>query len=601
MLNNPNVPIYGMPNISPVSNADMFNLLCDVNSSGRRLFLDKAVYDLGGESIVFRASNFWMKGAPGGSTITTSNKVALSIGQNVDPVAIENVVFEDINFKSTSDFSDEGDFYNAVVFFPRSTVRNVYFKRCTFENLTSNTCTIEGVVRGDERQENITFEDCHILGSGMMGLAIDNTATDVVFRQRGWKWIRGSIKNTGLVSALYGQGISISGYAEDLLFEDIEFDNNMTNCVELAGACRSTLSNLTFTNLRDTASGNGGCAPIACINNDNNLSLDYRMTDIHILNCNAGDGSGGEIRFWFVNRLYTSGNYFKLNPSVAGVGSVTYVGATNCVSSCDRYDCAGNYVLQARRDSSADNTQGGPSANNVWNGLHIDHSRAATAFQAMLFVGEGVNDNLFNDLVYNPKTVNQSLIASASETSFTGSISTTVLDVTAMGASYSPLYVGQTIYGPGVAYGTTIISFGTGSGGVGTYNVSVSQTVASSSLTAGRAKQNFILNTPRNISGYGPTQKTIIIPTDADYDLNLADSAPNFFTTSSILLLSSVALTATRTVTLPQGFPTKQIKNSTTGGQTVVLSDGSGGTTASLATTENTLVGSQPTGLTKLP
>lgn len=42
------------------------------------------------------------------------------------------------------------------------------------------------------------------------------------------------------------------------------------------------------------------------------------------------------------------------------------------------------------------------------------------------------------------------------------------------------LAVGQTVNGPGVAGGTTITSFGTGMGGPGTYNVSVSQTVADS-------------------------------------------------------------------------------------------------------------------------
>ena len=65
---------------------------------------------------------------------------------------------------------------------------------------------------------------------------------------------------------------------------------------------------------------------------------------------------------------------------------------------------------------------------------------------------------------------------------FTGSISGTTLTVTAAGSV--PLAVGQTIYGTGVAAGTTITALGTGTGGAGTYTVSTSQTVSSEAMTA---------------------------------------------------------------------------------------------------------------------
>jgi len=69
----------------------------------------------------------------------------------------------------------------------------------------------------------------------------------------------------------------------------------------------------------------------------------------------------------------------------------------------------------------------------------------------------------------------------ATNHSGTASISTTVMTVTAMAAgTYA---VGQVLNGIGVTSGTTITSFGTGTGGVGTYNVSVSQTVASTTIT----------------------------------------------------------------------------------------------------------------------
>ncbi len=66
--------------------------------------------------------------------------------------------------------------------------------------------------------------------------------------------------------------------------------------------------------------------------------------------------------------------------------------------------------------------------------------------------------------------------------SFTASTAGTVLTVTAVASG--ALQVGQTISGTGVTAGTTITSYGTGTGGVGTYNISVSQTVASEAMTS---------------------------------------------------------------------------------------------------------------------
>lgn len=64
----------------------------------------------------------------------------------------------------------------------------------------------------------------------------------------------------------------------------------------------------------------------------------------------------------------------------------------------------------------------------------------------------------------------------------TGSITTTTLTVTAV--TSGRLRVGQTISGTGVTASTTITALGTGKGGTGTYTVSTSQTVASTTITA---------------------------------------------------------------------------------------------------------------------
>lgn len=65
----------------------------------------------------------------------------------------------------------------------------------------------------------------------------------------------------------------------------------------------------------------------------------------------------------------------------------------------------------------------------------------------------------------------------------TASVAGTVMTVTAVASG--TLRVGQVISGTGVTAGTTISSLGTGTGGTGTYNVSVSQTVASTAISAG--------------------------------------------------------------------------------------------------------------------
>ena len=64
----------------------------------------------------------------------------------------------------------------------------------------------------------------------------------------------------------------------------------------------------------------------------------------------------------------------------------------------------------------------------------------------------------------------------------TGSIATTTLTVTAV--TNGTLAVGQLITGTGVTSGTYITALGTGSGGTGTYTVGISQTVASTTLSA---------------------------------------------------------------------------------------------------------------------
>lgn len=85
------------------------------------------------------------------------------------------------------------------------------------------------------------------------------------------------------------------------------------------------------------------------------------------------------------------------------------------------------------------------------------------------------------DFLYQRSDVNTLAVVTAS-------IAGTVMTVTAV--TSGTLGVGDTLTGTGVTAGTTITSLGTGTGGTGTYNVSASQTVSSTTVTAGDPNGN---------------------------------------------------------------------------------------------------------------
>lgn len=66
---------------------------------------------------------------------------------------------------------------------------------------------------------------------------------------------------------------------------------------------------------------------------------------------------------------------------------------------------------------------------------------------------------------------------------FTGSIAGTVLTVTDV--DFGVIEIGATVFGVGVAANTLITALGSGTGGVGTYTVSVSQTISEEELSSG--------------------------------------------------------------------------------------------------------------------
>jgi hypothetical protein len=106
----------------------------------------------------------------------------------------------------------------------------------------------------------------------------------------------------------------------------------------------------------------------------------------------------------------------------------------------------------------------------------------------------------------------------------TGSIATTVLTVTAL--TSGRLRVGQTISGTGVTGGTTITALGTGRGGTGTYTVSASQTVSSTTITGTFASATITANqASATVYDNGSTASTMTVLSNLSIANNGASSA----------------------------------------------------------------------------
>lgn len=135
---------------------------------------------------------------------------------------------------------------------------------------------------------------------------------------------------------------------------------------------------------------------------------------------------------------------------------------------------------------------------------------------------------------------------------FTGSIATTTLTVTAM-LSGDPLFVGQFITGSSVTAGTYITAFVTGAGTTGTYTVSTSSTASSTTMYA---SGNASVIDPSNMDvGIGPLGRVYV------FDVIPETKATNNIATASVYT-SAVTLTAgagTRSVVRADGTTVVQL------------------------------------------
>lgn len=187
-------------------------------------------------------------------------------------------------------------------------------------------------------------------------------------------------------------------------------------------------------------------------------------------------------------RLYgsTSGYIDLVAPAVAGANTVTFPAATGTVALTASPTFTGTTTVATL--TASENITGSKTVS----GRLLSASQSVTIDQYLYMGGTG-----------QMKLPVGSTAQRAGAFSGTGQISGTTLTITV--ATSGSLYIGATISGTGVTAGTRVIDFLTGSGGIGTYVVSVSQTVAAGTAIADAPVTGMIRynNTTNAFEGYG--------------------------------------------------------------------------------------------------
>ena len=139
-------------------------------------------------------------------------------------------------------------------------------------------------------------------------------------------------------------------------------------------------------------------------------------------------------------------------------------------------------------------------------------------------------------------------------TTFTGSIATTTLTVTAL-LQGAPLVLGMYVDGSSVTDGTYITAFGTGTGGIGTYTVSASSTASSTTMTA---HTNIQFDNPAPMDlGVGPLGRIYVFDL-VPQTLQTANVAASQ-TPAAAGALTLTAGTSAKSVVLPNGVTALQL------------------------------------------
>ena len=139
-------------------------------------------------------------------------------------------------------------------------------------------------------------------------------------------------------------------------------------------------------------------------------------------------------------------------------------------------------------------------------------------------LGNAANDTLTVNgstaSIPNELNLDNAVAVTRANFSVTGSIAGTTLTVTVVGSGV--VRVGYVISGTGVTAGTTVTALGTGTGGTGTYTVSTSQTVSSTTITGTTYDSSLEVNStdaiklPRGTTAQRPAAQEGIIRANSD-------------------------------------------------------------------------------------
>jgi hypothetical protein len=142
---------------------------------------------------------------------------------------------------------------------------------------------------------------------------------------------------------------------------------------------------------------------------------------------------------------------------------------------------------------------------------------------------------------------------------YTGSISTAgggTLTITAV-LQGDPITIGSFVNGTGVTAGTFITGYGTGTGGVGTYTVNVSQTAGSTTITT--QGQDFLPDPSQMETGIGPMARIYTfdcVPVASNSANICASQTP---AAAGSLALLTTSLLGGKYVFRPEGIPVVQL------------------------------------------
>ncbi|MEO8148591.1 MAG: T9SS type A sorting domain-containing protein [Bacteroidia bacterium] len=239
-------------------------------------------------------------------------------------------------------------------------------------------------------------------------------------------------------------------------------NNIIRNCNIIGGNNASSIAGIA-TGAAPSATGLGSGTGSLGYNNNNNIFENNKIVKFQYGIVSQGGGPTGTGNYANKNQ----NNIYRLN-QIDTAGAAAAIGRIGIMLGYENNDLVtANYIKNITGISSGTTVIG------------ISAGSTNSVISTFNSSNEVTNSEISNNVIDSLATF---FTAGYLPASVTGSITGTTLTVTAV--SSGTLVLGQLLSGAGISTGTSITVFGTGTGGVGTYTVSNSQTVASTGITA---------------------------------------------------------------------------------------------------------------------